>query len=356
MADGFEWRLLLPALVWRRDRDLVSVTVLVLVADAVYLLAPHGANPGRTLLTLGFVLLFPGYVLLAVIFPRASESTGSNRQDPEGGGAHDGPGAATSETKALATNLSQGARLVLSVPTSAAVVVLLGLAIRLSPFDLTLSSVVLVLSVWALLGTALAGSRRHPVTGTEEDARPGASRTVTSIRSRWASDSRVEMALNGIISLLLVSAAGGVGYTLAHPSPEASYTELALLTEDETGELIAGDYPRSFVRGQSRAITVEITNREHQRMEYTLVVLLQRVTASNEDSRVTVQVELTRFGPTVAANETWQRRHAVAPPLTGERLRVRYLLYRGEAPESPSADTAYRSVHLRINVSEPGGT
>jgi len=356
MADGFEWRLSLLSLVRRRNRDLASVTVLVLVADIVYLLVPHGANPGRTLLTLGFVLLFPGYVLLAVVFPQASESTGSDRQDPEGSGTHNGPGAATSETKALTTDFSQGARLVLSVPTSAAVVVLLGFAIRLSPFDLTLSSVVLVLSVWALLGTALAGSRRHSVTRTEEDARPGASRTVTSIRSRWASDSRVEMALNGIISLLLVSAAGGVGYTLAHPSPEESYTELALLTEDETGELVADDYPQSFVRGQSRALTVEITNREHQRMEYTLVVLLQRVTASNEDSRVTAQVELTRFGPTVAANETWQRRHAVAPPLTGERLRVRYLLYRGEAPESPSADTAYRSVHLRINVSEPGGT
>jgi uncharacterized membrane protein len=355
MPDDAKLWLLLPAPVRRLDRDLVAVTVLVLVADAVYILAPHAANPVRTLLTLGFVLLLPGYVLLAVIFPRPFELSRSVRQDPERGEAHDGLGP-TSKTEALTTNLSQGLRLVLSVPTSAAVVVLLGFAIWLSPFDLTLLSIVLVVNMWALLGTALAGSRRHSVTRIEEGARPGASRIVTRIGSQWASDSRIEMALNVVIVLLLVSAVGGLGYTLTHPSPETSYTELALLTEDETGELVADDYPRSFVRGQPRALTVEITNREHQRMGYTLVVLLQRVMASNEDDRVTEQIELIRFRSIVAANETWQRQHTVAPPLTGEGLRVRYLLYRGEAPASPSSETAYRSVHLRINVSEPGGT
>jgi len=356
MADRFEGQLSLPVWLRKLDRDLLAVAVLVLVADAVYLLTPPTPNPMRTLLTLGFVLFFPGYVLLAVLFTGASQSSGSVREEPEGARFHDGSEPSTARDETLTSSLSSGARFVLSVPTSAVIVVLFGFAIRLSPFELTRSSVVLVLSAWSLLGTALAGSRRHSVTEAEEGTRAGASRIATGVRSRWAPDSRVEMALNGVIALLLVSAMGGLGYTLAHPPPEESYTGLALLTQDDSGELVADNYPRSFVRGQSRNLTVQITNRERQRTEYTLVVLLQRVTGSNDQGRVTEQIELVRFQPTVAANETWQQRHTVTPPLTGEGLRLRYLLYRSGAPASPSTDTAYRSVYLRINVSEPDKT
>jgi uncharacterized membrane protein len=40
----------------------------------------------------------------------------------------------------------------------------------------------------------------------------------------------------------------------------------------------------------------------------------------------------------------------LAVPRDGERLRLIYLLYRGDAPAAPSTATAYREVHLWVNV------
>jgi uncharacterized membrane protein len=36
--------------------------------------------------------------------------------------------------------------------------------------------------------------------------------------------------------------------------------------------------------------------------------------------------------------------------MTGERLRLVYLLYKGSAPPTPTVDNSYREVHLWINV------
>jgi uncharacterized membrane protein len=43
----------------------------------------------------------------------------------------------------------------------------------------------------------------------------------------------------------------------------------------------------------------------------------------------------------------------VTPTLTGQRLRLAYLLYRGSPPPDPTVENAYREVHLWINVSAP---
>ena len=85
-----------------------------------------------------------------------------------------------------------------------------------------------------------------------------------------------------------------------------------------------------------------------------MVVELQRATVGTESENVTVRVdeehELFRVRQRVADNETWHYRYTVTPTLTGERLRLVYLLYRGDAPATPSAESAYREVHLWVNV------
>jgi len=47
--------------------------------------------------------------------------------------------------------------------------------------------------------------------------------------------------------------------------------------------------------------------------------------------------------------------HTVAPTLPGERLRLVYLLYKGDPPAEPTVENAYREVHLWVNVSEGTG-
>lgn len=64
--------------------------------------------------------------------------------------------------------------------------------------------------------------------------------------------------------------------------------------------------------------------------------------------------DLRRFQVEQAHNETWHRSRTVTSTMIGERLRLQYLLYRGEPPADPSGETVYRELHLWVNVSTEG--
>ncbi len=55
----------------RREIDLILVVASSLALAAVILTVPSAA-PARVVLGLPFILLFPGYALMAAVFPRAS--------------------------------------------------------------------------------------------------------------------------------------------------------------------------------------------------------------------------------------------------------------------------------------------
>jgi uncharacterized membrane protein len=74
---------------------------------------------------------------------------------------------------------------------------------------------------------------------------------------------------------------------------------------------------------------------------------------ANNTTTVLERERLRQFRPRVTHNGTWHRPHTVTPTLTGERLRLTYLLYRGESPATPTVGNAYREVHLWVNVTAP---
>jgi uncharacterized membrane protein len=102
-----------------------------------------------------------------------------------------------------------------------------------------------------------------------------------------------------------------------------------------------------------------ITNREHERTTYTVVVELQRVErvpGPNNTTRIDVLEadELRRFRTTLDHNETWHQPYAVTPTIVGEDMRLTFLLYQGDPPADPAVDNAYRELQLWVNVSAPG--
>jgi uncharacterized membrane protein len=141
---------------------------------------------------------------------------------------------------------------------------------------------------------------------------------------------------------------------VAVPKQGESFTEFYLLTESPDGELVADGYPTEFTAGESRELVVGVGNQEHQDMEYTVLVELHRVEIENNSTRILDRERLRTFEAQVAHNETWQRQHSVTPELTGERLRLTYMLYRGAPPGTPTADNAYRELHLWVNVTTAG--
>ena len=91
-------------------------------------------------------------------------------------------------------------------------------------------------------------------------------------------------------------------------------------------------------------------NHEHEQAGYTVIVEIQRVNVVNNETRIRDATELRRFQTTIQDNETWQRQHSVAPKMTGERLRLQYLLYRGDPGQQLNRFDAYRELHLWVNV------
>jgi uncharacterized membrane protein len=147
-------------------------------------------------------------------------------------------------------------------------------------------------------------------------------------------------------------AACGAAYAVATP-PEGD-TGLALLTEDESGSLTAEEYPTSFERGERKPVVLGVENAENEPVNYTVVVELQRATESDGAPLVLAETELDRFSARVADGETWRTNYDVEPTFTGDRLRLAFLLYRGDVPDNPGVESAYRTVQLWVSVSEPG--
>jgi uncharacterized membrane protein len=128
------------------------------------------------------------------------------------------------------------------------------------------------------------------------------------------------------------------------------FTEFYIVTDDQAGEHVAGGYPAELALDETARIQAGITNQEGETTTYTVVALLHSLGEGGEVREIR---RLGDFTVTVPSGETVARPHTIQPEMTGEDLRVTYLLYLGSAPDdsTPETDTAYRQVHFWIDVS-----
>jgi uncharacterized membrane protein len=225
--------------------------------------------------------------------------------------------------------------------------------LNFTPFGIRLVPIVVSLSLLVVSLTAIAARRRWALPEEERLTVPWRAWLDAGRRELFEPETRTDAVLNVLLVVSLVVAVSSVGYAVAVPKQGESFSEFYLLTEEEDGELVADDYPTEFVAGESRSLVVGIGNQEHQTTAYTVVVELNRVQIQNNSSRVLDEERLRTFETRLAHNETWQRRHTVTPDMTGENLRLTYLLYRGDAPQNPTTANAYRELHLWVNVTTP---
>jgi len=99
---------------------------------------------------------------------------------------------------------------------------------------------------------------------------------------------------------------------------------------------------------------IGIDNREGESREYTVVVVAERV-IDNEGSVTPIEsTELGRFQTTLDGGERALQSQTVTPESPGE-FRLSYYLYTDEPPATPSADSAYRNVHLTVTAVDETG-
>jgi uncharacterized membrane protein len=339
----------LPRPVRELPADLAAVVGLVGLTLLAVFLPGVNETPLRVVIGLPFVLFVPGYALIAALFPEAGAS-------PDADGVAD---AAEADPDAPSRTDRSGIdgieRVALSFGLSIAVVPLLGLVLNFTPWGIRLVPIMVAVSGFTLVATAVAAIRRWELPAEERFRVPYRSWVGSARAELFEPETRVDAALNVLLVASILLAVGSVGYAVAVPNQGESFTEFYLLTHNETGDLVADDYPTEFRRGETRTLVVGIGNHEHRELDYTVVTELQRVAVGNNTTTVLEERELRRFTPTVGDNETWRRNHTVRPTMTGERLRLAYLLYRGDAPPEPTVENAYRELHLWVNVSATDG-
>ncbi|WP_049902583.1 DUF1616 domain-containing protein [Halococcus agarilyticus] len=349
MADG-TLRLMLPRFLRRFPADL-AVTVLLVVATAIAALAPViSETPLRIALGLAFVLFAPGYAFVAALFPERGPT--GDEAGSESAASHDSNAGMAGRADPRREGSIDGIeRVALSFGLSIALTPLIGLVLNFTPFGIRLVPIVLSIGGFTLVACAVAAVRRRELPAEDRFRVPYRAWMRTTRVELFEPDTRMDAVLNVVLVVSLLLAISSVGYAALVPRTGESFSEFYLLTENESGALVADDYPRNFTVGQSQPVIVGIGNHEHERVEYSVVAELQRVSIRNNSTTVRERQELDRFSRTVPANESVDWTHNVTPTMTGERLRLIYLLYRGSPPSEPTAENAYRETHLWVNVS-----
>ncbi|NEU56522.1 DUF1616 domain-containing protein [Halorussus sp. MSC15.2] len=316
--------------------DLLAIVGYAVVAVALLSRPGVYGSPLGVAVGLPLVLFAPGYALVALLFPGATPDD-----------------AAVGRTLAAVRQhgLVETERAALGFGLSLAVLPILGVALAVSPWAIDPGTVLLSVAALTVSLSAAAGVRRL--------RRPADRRFALSIRA-WADGGRravstgslADRAVNVGLAAAVVVAVAAVGYAVAAPGDSQEFTGVSLLSQNETGELVADDYPENFERGESRPLVVELANQEGEQTSYSVVVELQRVRQADDGgAKVVEDRTLATFTPTVGAGQEWRTTHEVTPTMTGEDLRLVYLVYEGDPPADPTTENAYRNVHVWVNVS-----
>lgn len=304
------------------DLCIVAVSAVVLgMIVAVDLDPQWGIRAGLASLTL---TLLPGYVLVAIVYPWNDRHNRDAYQ----------PG--------------YGERAALAFGTSVALLPFLALAPAVFELEYTPLTTLGAVGIPLTVGIPVAAYRRKSIRRPERFRLP-----VGDWMSRlfgWIGDGNgFRRALRAVMVMSVLLAVVSFGYVLAAPQDGERYSTMTLLSENESSDLVASDYPDDMALGESAELTLALQNDRQRETTYTVVIQLERVD-EGDAQEIEMSERLGSFRPTVANGETWTRQHTVTPSMNGEDLRLRYYLYFGEPPEVVGPDTARDYLHVWVDV------
>ena len=326
MSDNQWWFLDLAAVI-----AIAGVLTLAIFSGA--------AGVVRTVIAIPLVLFLPGYALVSVLFP-TEPNIEYQAFDEEKTGLGN-PLLATGGLETIE-------RAVLSGIFSIALVSTVTLFASVTPRGIALEPVLSGLALVTVVLSLIAIGIRYRYSPDQRYAPSLSSPFFTRVRPGvyGRPDPRpYNVAI--VIGLVLLIASGG--FALANPPAHDGFTEFSVDTEPVSGDTETM-YESTYTAGETAELQTSITNREHGEREYTTVVLLERVSYGNDSVTVHETTELDRRSTTVADGETREQTLEITPTMRGDDLRLTLLLYEGEPPADPTAENAYRSIHLPIRV------
>lgn len=321
--------------------------VVVLANTAVFL--PVDGTPIQPVVGLLFVLFAPGYALVAALFPAGGHSPLEARHGDGSSAAH-----ATHDHGEWALNrgidwIERGA---LGFVLSLAVIPLHVLLVTLSPLAFGTTTVFAVITVWTIGMTVIAVSRRLSLPTDQRYGMTAAEFARRARQSLIGDGSRATILLNVVLVLAVVFALGSLSFALIDQPDAETYTDMALLTESVDGELTAADYPDSLAPSEEEQLFVRLENRERETTDYEVVVQLQDVEDTEDGAVVTDRTDVDRFSATLdhGESEIFERTMTIPSSPTGDELRLLVLLYEDGVPDDPTQESAYRTLHIWVDV------
>lgn len=344
MSDRSSWRTYLERIL-EVPADLAVVAFLAALTALAVTAPTLRETPIGVGLGLALGLFLPGYAAVAALFPAAKREPFPDRSEPT-----DASAAARKRVEhSLSTRGVTGVeRLLLSVGLSVALVSVLALALTVVA-ALKPALLVLVLHAVTLAGVIVGVGRRWRLPPDERFCVPYDLWVGTASAGRDAADIRREAPALLLLLVGITVAISGIAYGVTVPIQEEQFTTFSMLTETDSGELVAADYPTEFEQGEGRPVVLSVGNHEHEETTYAVVIELQRV--DDEDGSVLEVEELGRIDRTLSQGQVWRPTYLLEPTMTGERLRVAFLLYKGDVPESPTVENADEDLRLWVNVS-----
>ena len=271
---------------------LLPLNLLVILLVVVIIFTPSVVL--RIVLGLPFVLFFPGYVLMAVLFPKREGLGGIER-------------------------------VALSFGMSIAVVPLIGLILNYTWWGITLEPTLYSIASFIFVVSVIAWVRRRRL--------PEEERFNIEFQLRlpgWGGGAW-DKVLSVVLVVAILGALGTLGYVIAKPKVGERFTELYILGVGGKAE----DYPQELTIGEEGKVIVGIINRERERVSYHVEVMIDNV-KNNEVGPIELEHD-----------EKWEGIVVFTPSEPGEDQKVEFLLYKNGGAE-PSVE----SLHLWIDVME----
>jgi uncharacterized membrane protein len=281
--------------------DLATIVILTVVLIPTIYFLPD--NPIRIIIGLPFILFFPGYSLIATLFPEKK-------------------------------SLDVIERIALSFGLSIAVTPLIGLGLNYTPFGIRLDPILVSVSAFNMLLCAIAYWRR---TKASEPFLPMALPQFHFLaKEAFGKGEKIDRVLNIILVIAIASSLIALVYVVAVPKQGEKFTEFYILGPGGK----ASDYPTNLTVGEESTIIIGIANHEYRTVSYGVEIWL--VNASFVDNQTVVNkmlffdsfnVTLNHTDPNIEGEWTpqWERNYTFSIDVTGQ-YKMWFLLYKDATP------------------------
>lgn len=291
--------------------DIIAIIVLTLILDIILGISASGTI--RIVLGLPFVLFFPGYTLIAALFPKKNDLDGIER-------------------------------VALSIGLSIAVVPLIGLILNYTPWGIRLAPIAISTNIFILAMSAITLYRRQTLLEEHRFAIQ-----VNRPSLGWDKMGVIDKVLSVVLIFAIVGAVAALGYVIATPKVGEKFTELSILGTAGKAE----GYPKEIEVGEEARVILGITNREHDEVTYHVEARWAGVPVPlSYEGQEHDQIELS-----LVHDEKWEKEVAYRPQEpSDESQKLQFLLWNtdkeSEEERHDSAEAMSSSVALSLERGE----